>query len=95
VRLCRGFHRPTSDAAEKVWLVCEAPTASIEIFLDGRPLGATTAGEPLWAYELTPLLVARHELTLDVAGSTPDDPLPWREVRLEIRLHSSPTEELD
>lgn len=91
MRLQRGFHRPTISGGERVWLVCEGTTCEAVVSLDGNPLGEVAAGQALWSHEVTDRLVDRHVLTFDVAS--PDgDALPWREVRLEIRLHSTPEE---
>lgn len=92
LRLKRGFHRPTISDGERVWLVCEGPTSGAAVSLDDRSLGEVAAGQLLWSYDVTELLVERHELTFDVAATPADGGLPWREVRLEIRLHSTPEE---
>jgi hypothetical protein len=89
LRLRRGFHRPTISGEEKVWLVCESPTTASDVSLDGQTLGTVAADDKLWFRDITAQLVDRHELTFDVPA-TGGDALPWREVRLEIRLHSAP-----
>jgi hypothetical protein len=92
LRLKRGFHRPTISGGERVWLVCEGPTCAASVMLDDRPLGDIVAGRTFWSHDVTELLVERHALTFDVTSSSTGDSLPWREVRLEIRLHSTPEE---
>jgi len=63
-------------------------TRDAVVLLDDIDLGPIGAGEPLWSCDVTDRLVDRHELTFQL--SAPCDDLPWREVRLEIRLHSAP-----
>lgn len=88
MRLCRGFHRPPISDGERIWIVCEAMTRDAVVRLDDTELGPIGPGERLWARDVTDQLDDRHELTFQL--SEPCDELPWREVRLEIRLHSTP-----
>ena len=86
LRLRRGFHRPTITAGERVWMVCDGLNADAVASFDGRLLGTIAASEQAWSHDVTELLVGRHELTFDFAAMLPVDRLPWREVRLEVRL---------
>jgi hypothetical protein len=86
LRLCRGFHRPTINVGERVWIVCDGIQAEAAASLDGAPLGALSTNDEPWSCDVTERLVDRHELTIEFAASPPGDELPWREVRLEVRL---------
>jgi hypothetical protein len=94
----RGFHRPTISGGERVWLVCEKPNCGAVVFLDDRKLGVIQAGEGFWSWDVTERLLNRHNVKFQllewpsVWGEEGSDELPWHEVRLEIRLHSSPQE---
>jgi hypothetical protein len=86
LRLRRGFHRPTIQVGEHIKIVCEGVRADAVVSLDGEPLGMAEAAADQWSHDLTERLVDRHEVTIDFAVAPPGEGLPWREVRVEIRL---------
>jgi hypothetical protein len=86
LRLRRGFHRPTINVGERVWIVCEGLKSVAVASLDGSPLTSMSKADEPWSCDVTERLVDRHELTFDFAALPPGDELPWREVRLEVRL---------
>ena len=85
-RYHRAFNAPTGlTPGTTVTIVCDGPLTPSAVVLNGMALRSNSSGENLWSSEITSLLVARNELTLDFAATaSPADALPWREVRLEI-----------
>jgi hypothetical protein len=82
----RGFHRPTINVGERVWIVCEGLKYDAEVSLDGRKLGIARASDEVWSRDVTDHLSQRHELSFLFREYFDKDELPWREVRLEVRL---------
>jgi hypothetical protein len=94
--LQRWFNRPTISAGERVWIVCEGMSCDAVVRLDDKKLGTIAADGPLWSRDITEQLTDRHQLTFELAQRSAEElpsKLPWREVRLEIRLHSTPDED--
>ena len=86
LRLRRGFNRPPISTGEGVWIVCDGLQADAVVMLDDVPLGEAAAAKDFWERDVTALLTDHHELTFDFAAAPVVDGLPWREVRLEVRL---------
>ena len=83
VRHRRRFGRPrTADPAETVWIACDGVPGPAEVLVNGAPLGRVEPGQP-FAFDVTPRLNLRNELTLDVSAAAA---APLGEVRVEIRL---------
>ena len=85
-RYRRAFNTPTGlTSGTTVTIVCDGSLPPSAVVLNGVTLNAIVSGESHWSHEITSLLIARNELTLDFAEpASPSDLLPWREVRLEI-----------
>ncbi len=84
VRFRRRFGFPGRiDAHERVWLTVAGAERGAEVRLNGALLGRHEAGCP-FEFEVTRLLQARNELTIDVDGSA-ERGGPWGEVALEVR----------
>jgi|SRR5579883_976772 len=82
VRHARRFGRPRHlDPGESAWVVCDWPPGPGEVRLNGEPLGPVAGGQP-FAYDVTPRLLPRNELSIEVEA--PAD-VPPGDVALEIR----------
>jgi hypothetical protein len=84
VRCRRRFGYPGRiDEYERVWLTFAGVEAVAEAWLNGRELGRFGGTGP-FAFEVTSLLRARNELTVEVEAPGGDGGL-WGEVALEVR----------
>jgi hypothetical protein len=84
VRFRRRFGYPGRiDAYERVWLTFGGVEGSAEAWLNGERLGRHEGPGP-FAFEVTHLLGARNELTVEVEAAGGDGGL-WGEVALEVR----------
>src|SRR5947209_8061277 len=84
VRFRRRFGYPGRiDAYERVWLTFAGVGGAAEVRLNGQPLGRHEGPGP-FEFEVTPLLQARNELTVEVDAPAGDGGL-WGEVALEVR----------
>jgi len=70
------------DTTERVWITCAGVTGKAVVTLNKQPLGSPPSGVR-FEYEVTPLLSARNELLIDIAGEQEAD--LWGEVAMEIR----------
>jgi hypothetical protein len=85
VRFRRRFGLPTRlDPQEHVWITFAGIAGEAEISLNGQPLGSWTGNEGPLGFEITGLLQARNELTVEVTAADGSGGL-WGEVALEIR----------
>jgi hypothetical protein len=83
VRFRRRFGYPGRlDARERVWLTFAGVETVAEVWLNDHSVGRNERNEP-FEFEVTPLLLARNELRVDVKG--PGDGGLWGEVALEVR----------
>jgi hypothetical protein len=84
VRFRRRFGYPGRiDAHERVWLTFAGAEAVAEVELNGQDLGRHEGIRP-FEFEVTPMLRARNELTVQVEAPGGDGGL-WGEVALEVR----------
>jgi hypothetical protein len=84
VRCRRRFGYPGRiDAHERVWLTFAGVEAVAEAWLNGQELGRFGGTGP-FEFEVTPLLRARNELTVEVEAPGGGQGL-WGEVALEVR----------
>jgi beta-galactosidase/beta-glucuronidase len=85
VRFRRRFGYPGRlDPTDRVWLTFAGVEACAEVWLNGHFLGKREGNTGPFEFEITPLLLARNELRVEVEGPTPGGGL-WGEVALEIR----------
>jgi hypothetical protein len=84
VRFRRRFGYPGRiDSYERVWLTFAGVGGAAEVRLNGQLLGRHDGPWP-FELEVTPLLQARNELTVEVDALAGDGGL-WGEVALEVR----------
>jgi hypothetical protein len=84
VRFRRRFGYPGRiDAHERVWLTFAGAGDRAEVALNGAALG-THEGPGPFEFEVTPLLLPRNELVVEVEGPAQRGGL-WGEVALEVR----------
>ena len=86
----RGFHRPTGlTAATRVWLVIDECTASAQIELNGKEIGAAIAGQPA-RFDITTELQPNNLLAITLTDLQPAAKSPHGSpiglVALEIEL---------
>jgi hypothetical protein len=81
VRFTRRFGYPGRiDADERVWLLIEGLDSAATVRLNGADLGAATPD----GFDITSLLAARNELTIELVVAAGQGS-PWQEVCLEVR----------
>jgi hypothetical protein len=84
VRYRRSFGRPRElDPQEHVWLTFERADIIARVWLNDQFLGQHE-GHGSFEFEVTPLLLKRNELVVEVESQNPRGGL-WGEVALEIR----------
>jgi hypothetical protein len=84
VRSRRRFGYPGRiDRYERVWLTFAGVSGTADVSLNGEALGRHEGPDP-FEFEVTLLLGARNELTVEVDASGDDGGL-WGEVALEVR----------
>jgi hypothetical protein len=85
VRFLRRFGIPRQiDAHERVWLIFAGAADSAAVWLNDQFLGCQEGASEGFEFEITPLLLPRNELRVEVEGAAPDGGL-WGEVALEVR----------
>ncbi len=85
VRFRRRFGYPGRiDDGERVWLTVAGLAGRAEISLNGQSLPLRDPSLPDQEFDVTGLLIARNELTIDVTAATDDGGLDG-EVALEVR----------
>jgi hypothetical protein len=85
VRFRRRFGYPGRiDDYERVWLTFAGVGGVAEVQLNGRFLGRHEGGQEPFEFEVTSLLAARNELTVEVLAPAGNGDV-WGEVALEVR----------
>ena len=72
------------DPGDRVWLTFAGVEGTANVSLTGQPLGRRDGASGPFEFEVTPLLRARNELTVEVESATPRGGL-WGEVAMEVR----------
>jgi len=84
-RYSRHFGIPRQiDAHERIWLTFAGADARADVWLNGRLLGQEEGAAAPFEFEVTTLLQARNELTVEVEAPAGNGGL-YGEVALEIR----------
>ncbi len=85
VRFLRRFGYPgTLDDYERVWLTFAGVEGTADVGLNGRPLGRHEGGDEPFEFEVTELMLARNELSVEVEAPSDAGGL-WGETALEVR----------